>query len=59
MEIFFAESTSIYTCAEKRRQCLRRSNIYLYPIWHCGIENATFDIPYPRLQKKKKKDGDV
>lgn len=58
MEIFaeskFQESPLIYTCAENRRQCPRRSNIYLYPIWHGGIEKATFDIPYLRLQEKKK-----
>lgn len=49
------ESRSIYACAENRRQCPRRSNIYLYLIWHGGIENATFDIPYLRLGEKKGK----
>lgn len=46
------ESTSIYICAENWRLCpRRRSNIYLNPICHGGIENATFGIPY--LKKKK------
>lgn len=39
--------------AENQRQCPRRSNIYLYPIWLCSIENATFDIPYLCLPKKR------
>lgn len=51
----FQDSISIHICADKRRQCARRSNNYLYPIWYCGIENATFDIPYLHLQKKKRK----
>lgn len=44
-------------CAENRRQCPGRSNIYLYPVWHCGIENVTFDIPHLCFQKKKKRGG--
>lgn len=43
----------IYICADYPWQCARRSNIYLHPIWHCGIENATFDIPYLCSQKKR------
>lgn len=39
--------------AEDRRQCPGGSNIYLYPIWHCGIENVTFDLPYLCFQKKR------
>lgn len=49
------ESTSIYICADYLWQCARRSNIYLCQIWHCGIENATFDIPYLCSQNKGKK----
>lgn len=29
--------------------------MYLYLIWHSGIENVTFDIPYLCFKKKRKK----